>query len=65
MSATTGDKSRHNRQRRKKLARRVEARALRTTLDAQGSTAQAKSAPKKKGTGAARRRAPAVAPTSA
>jgi hypothetical protein len=31
MGVKTGDKSRHRRQRRKKLARRVEMRALRKT----------------------------------
>ncbi len=34
MSQITGDKSRFNRHRRKKLARRVEMRALRETLKA-------------------------------
>jgi hypothetical protein len=38
MGAKSGDKARHNRERRKKLARRVSARELRTTLSAQAAT---------------------------
>ncbi len=42
MGVKTGDKSRHRRQRRKKLARRVEMRALRKEL---GEKAPAKEPP--------------------
>ena len=38
MGKVSGDKSRYNRQRRKKIARRVEMRALRATLSATGAT---------------------------
>ena len=41
MSKHTGDKSRHNRGRRKKIARRQRMRALRKTLGA-GPAAEAK-----------------------
>ena len=37
MGMVNGDKSRYNRERRKKIARRVEMRALRSTLGAQGA----------------------------
>ena len=36
MGKITGDKSRHNRERRKKIARREKMRALRATLGAKG-----------------------------
>jgi len=39
MGQVSGDKSRYNRQRRKKIARRVEMRALRATLSATGAAA--------------------------
>jgi hypothetical protein len=43
MGKVTGDKSRYNRQRRKKIARREQMRALRATLGAKGvATPQAK-----------------------
>ena len=38
MSKLNGDKSRHNRQRRKKIARRATTRALQATWDAKGAT---------------------------
>jgi hypothetical protein len=41
MGAVSGDKSRYNRERRKKLARRVSARALRATLKEQAAAAPA------------------------
>jgi hypothetical protein len=44
MGQVKGDKARHNRERRKKLARRVEMRALRATLGAKGAAPQAKAA---------------------
>jgi hypothetical protein len=37
MGKISGDKARYNRQRRKKIARREEMRALRATLDAKGA----------------------------
>ena len=37
MGKVSGDKARYNRQRRKKIARREEMRALRATLDAKGT----------------------------
>lgn len=43
MGAVSGDKARYNRERRKKLARRVSARAVRATLGTQpGTTSQPK-----------------------
>lgn len=42
MSASTGDKSRHNRQRRKKLARRVSARKLQATLSSNAEPERAR-----------------------
>ena len=42
MGQVKGDKARYNRERRKKLARRVEMRALRATLGAKGAAPQAK-----------------------
>jgi hypothetical protein len=43
MGKISGDKARYNRDRRKKIARRVEMRALRATLTASGAaTPQAK-----------------------
>jgi hypothetical protein len=44
MGAVSGDKSRYNRERRKKLARRVSARALRATLKENASAAPASKA---------------------
>jgi hypothetical protein len=37
MGKISGDKARYNRQRRKKIARREEMRALRATLDAKAT----------------------------
>ncbi len=37
MGKVTGDKARYNRDRRKKIARRVKMRALRATLEATGT----------------------------
>jgi len=37
MGRVSGDKSRYNKQRRKKIAQRAEMRALRATLKAQGA----------------------------
>lgn len=37
MGQVKGDKARYNRERRKKIARRVETRALRATLAAEGT----------------------------
>jgi len=45
MGQVKGDKARYNRERRKKIARRVEMRALRATLGAT-TTSEAKPAPK-------------------
>ena len=42
MGQIKGDKARYNRERRKKLARRVEMRALRATLGAKGVAPQPK-----------------------
>ena len=42
MGKVSGDKSRYNRQRRKKIARREQMRALRATLSAQGAAPQSK-----------------------
>ena len=39
MGQIKGDKARYNRERRKKIARRVEMRALRATLGAPGAAA--------------------------
>jgi hypothetical protein len=41
MSQHTGDKSRHNRNRRKKIAKRQRMRALRETLGAESKTGKA------------------------
>jgi hypothetical protein len=38
MGQFKGDKARYNRERRKKIARRVEMRALRATLGTKGAT---------------------------
>ena len=42
MGQVKGDKARYNRERRKKLARRVEMRALRATLGARDAAPQQK-----------------------
>ena len=42
MGQVKGDKARYNRERRKKLARRVEMRALRATWGARGVAPQSK-----------------------
>lgn len=39
MGKVSGDKAKYNRERRKKIARRVEMRALRATLTAAGGAA--------------------------
>jgi hypothetical protein len=44
MGQVKGDKARHNRERRKKLARRVEMRALRATLGTKAVAPQSKAA---------------------
>ena len=49
MGKVTGDKARYNRDRRRKLERRVTMRALRTMLDAKGAAAPtSKPAPRKR-----------------
>jgi hypothetical protein len=48
MGQIKGDKARYNRERRKKIARRVEMRALRATLSGAGAAPPPKAAAKAK-----------------